>query len=72
MAGVILGACCFETPSAATQNVELPSALASVSSAHFHFLAVDCGGRLYRLERVDIFPVRFVYSALQLGSLSCR
>jgi hypothetical protein len=48
MSGVILGACCFETPSAATQIVELPSALVSISSAHFHFLAVDSGGRLYR------------------------
>ena len=48
MAGVILGAVCFESPPSATPHVELPATLVSVSSAHFHFLAVDGSGRLYR------------------------
>jgi len=48
MAGIILGAVCFESPPSATPHVELPATLVSVSSAHFHFLAVDGSGRLYR------------------------
>lgn len=48
MAGVILGAVCFESPHSTTPHVELPATLVSVSSAHFHFLAVDGSGRLYR------------------------